>query len=166
MKKKKNYKKDKKNTNFNNDFDVLLDDLNMQYESLLKIEKNVDSETLSKINNIRQKTITVLRNAYDKISELRNNSHDAEEINKGIMIVRTKSRELYYEALDRIDELLEGQLDSGRDYLKQELINEKNEINEYYENSDRKRNSRKKNTTHIESDAKNTLKSWLITEDK
>ena len=147
----------------------IIDDLNKKISDLSKTGKGADVETQNKINNIKKKVITVLTQASNKIIETARDFADEEEIEKGIEIVKVKSKELYDNALFKIDELMASnkakELNEEADELVEgvknnveELIN-KEEVNNIVDDAKRISND-------MAEKAKETLKGWLKPEDK
>jgi len=153
--------------NLNDEINEIIDDLNLKIENLNKAGKGANAEALDKIKTIRNKAIKVLNNASDKISEIARDVSDADEVQKGINIVKVKSKELYENAIKKINALSENSelLDSETE----EIINEvKNNISSFFQREDVKNSidSVKKATDDVADKAVNTLKDWLKPKEK
>lgn len=149
--------------------DVIVEDLNKKINDLNNIDKDVDSEALAKINDIKQKAITVLKQVSSKIVDTVEYIEDDQEVQKSIEIVKNKSQQLYDNAINKINEI-----------VKQENVEEyKNEIEDVFDTA-RTNISEFLNSEVVSSkieDAKrvgasvadraiNTLNNWLKTEEK
>ena len=151
----------------------VIEDLKKKISNLANTNVEADEQAMQKINEIKQKAITVLSQASNKIVETANSISDSEEIQKGIDIVTVKSKELYENAINKINEL------SSSDTVKQvkeeietdvkQTIDEvKNSVEDFFEKDEVKDviETVKEKTDDITEKALGTLKEWLKPEDK
>lgn len=147
----------------------IIDDLKNKINELSKAGEDADDSAIQKINEIKQKAIGVLNQASNKVIETAKDFSDSEEVQKGIEIVKVKSKELYDNAMSRINELsssnkveqVKGDVQEVIEEIKEnvETFLEKEEVKEVVDTV-------KDKTNNIADKAINTLKEWLKPEDK
>ncbi len=84
----------------------VIDDLKNKIDALTQMPEVADDETARKIESIRSKAIGAFKDASVKLSALSENILNEEETAKAVEIVKFRSKELYDNALSRIDALL------------------------------------------------------------
>ena len=148
---------------------VLVDNLNKKINDLNELSKDVDGETLVKINEIKQKAITILKQVSSKIVDTAEYVNDEQEVLKSIEIVKSKSQELYNNAVDKINELVSKETtDEIKDEVEETFDDVRNDVKDFLNREDVTAtiDSLKTSATNINQIAHNTLKNWLKTEDK
>ena len=148
---------------------VLVEDLNKKIKDLNGISGNVDSETLAKIEDIKQKATTVLKQVSNKIVDTVEYVNDSEEVQKSIEIVRIKSQELYNNAINRINDLVgQNTIEEIKNDVSEVLNSAKNDIDEFFKREDVSNitNEVKEKVDDMSEKVVNTLKGWLKAEEK
>lgn len=151
------------------DVQEVVEDLKKRIEDITNAGKALDSESMSKINDIKKKAISVLTQASNKIVETANSFPDPKDMQRAIEIVNIKSRELYDNCLRKINEISNSQVvNDAKSEAKEIIKSAKDDISEFFEKEEVKNaiNSAKTETVIIAEKALETLKNWLKTEDK
>lgn len=143
----------------------VVEDLKKKVEELSKAGNADDSETLQKINAIKQKAIYVLNEASNKVTQTAEEFAESEEIEQAIEIVKIKSKELYENALQKINEISKKEVVEEAKEVAKDV---KEEINNFFEKEEVKdiTESVKEVGTEIADKAVSTLKEWLKPEGK
>lgn len=84
----------------------VIDDLKKKIDELKNVGNGIDGESAIKINEIKQKAINVLSQASNKIIESAKDLPDSQELEKGLEIIKNKSKELYENATSRINKII------------------------------------------------------------
>lgn len=144
----------------NNNVNEVVQDLKRKIDELTKIDLDVDGESKAKINAVKQKAITVLNTAASKVVDIAKDITDENELQKGIDIIKVRSKELYDNAISKINEL-------SNTKVIDEVKDIKDEINEFFEKEEIKNstNNVKEVTVAIADKAVATLKQWLKPEE-
>lgn len=145
--------------------DEVVTDLKNKIDELNNIGSDADIKDLAKINEIKQKAIAVLFQVSNKIIDASKNIADEVELEKCIEIVKVRSKELYDNALVKIDEIINS---PKIEEIKEEINNAADDINAFFENEEIKNaaNNVKETTLDITEKAVKTLKDWLKPEGK
>lgn len=153
----------------------VIEDLNKKIEDLTNVGDCTDEETLAKVNEVKQKAITVLNLAINKVTETAKDITDSEEVEKGIEVVKVKSKELYDKAMTKINEVIgeenvndiKNNIDDVADDVKEIAINVKNDIDDFFEKEEVKNaiNNAKDVTVDVAEKALDTLRAWLKPEE-
>ena len=147
----------------------IVEDLKKKIDDISKAGNGADEESLRRINDIKQKAISVLNQASNKVMETAKNLSDSEEVQKGIEIVKVKSKELYDNALSRINELSSSNIFEEVKQDVEEVIEEvKKDVGEIIEKEEVKEvvDTVKEKASELSEKAYSTLKDWLKPEDK
>lgn len=145
--------------------DEVVTDLKNKIDELNNIGSDADIKDLARINEIKQKAIAVLFQVSNKIIDASKNIADEVELEKCIEIVKVRSKELYDNALVKIDEIINS---PKIEEIKEEINNAADDINAFFENEEIKNaaNNVKETTLDITEKAVKTLKDWLKPEGK
>lgn len=148
-----------------NNIDEVVTDLKNKIDELNNIGSDADIKDLARINEIKQKAITVLFQVSNKIIDASKNIADEVELEKCIEIVKVRSKELYDNALVKINEIINS---PKIEEIKEEINNAADDINAFFENEEIKNaaNNVKETTLDITEKAVKTLKDWLKPEGK
>lgn len=148
-----------------NNIDEVVTDLKNKIDELNNIGSDADIKDLARINEIKQKAIAVLFQVSNKIIDASKNIADEVELEKCIEIVKVRSKELYDNALVKIDEIINS---PKIEEIKEEINNAADDINAFFENEEIKNaaNNVKETTLDITEKAVKTLKDWLKPEGK
>ena len=150
-----------------------VDDLNRKTEKLIAASKDCDEEVADKVNTIKDKAVKVLNGVSSKIISLIDSDENEDEIVEAIETVKKKSRELYREALSRINDLKgietvdekknEKTMLDAKQQLRFIIDNAKDEIDDFMERDDVKQAVKKAKDSAVDlpEKARNTLKGWL-----
>lgn len=137
-----------------------LDDLSRKIESLASIDLTQDLELSSKINEIKLRALSVLKQARQKVSTILDDVEDVEQIEQSITIVQERSDQLYDEALKKIFDLKNGNLSKcDENFFTLAIDSVKKKANFPTENINKKTDKLK--TTDVNKMALNTLKGWM-----
>lgn len=138
----------------------LVEDLKNKINDINLAVNSVVGEDRTKAIEIRDKAVSVLVQASGKIVETAKTFADSEEVNKGVEIVKTKSKELYDNAMNRITEILEKSNVQESDVV-EEISEPLVAINEEIV-----KNVVQEDVNSIAGKARNTLRDWLKLEGK
>lgn len=145
--------------------DEILEDLKNKIDELTKVGEGASGEALVRINEVKAKSINVLNQVSNKVIETANNVTDIDEIDSVVEMVSNKSKQLYENALTKINELINPEtVDDAKKLVK----DVKKDINDFFEREEVKNTieSAKEVTVEIADKALDTLKEWLKPEDK
>lgn len=145
--------------------DEILEDLKNKIDELTKAGEGASGEALARINEVKAKSINVLNQVSNKVIETANNVTDIDEIDSVVEMVSNKSKQLYENALTKINELINPEtVDDAKKLVK----DVKKDINDFFEREEVKNTieSAKEATVEIADKALDTLKEWLKPEDK
>ena len=145
--------------------DEILEDLKNKIDELTKAGEGASGEALVRINEVKAKSINVLNQVSNKVIETANNVTDIDEIDSVVEMVSNKSKQLYENALTKINELINPEtVDDAKKLVK----DVKKDINDFFEREEVKNTieSAKEATVEIADKALDTLKEWLKPEDK
>lgn len=143
--------------------DAIINDLKSKIDEISKAGEGATGDALVKINDVKAKAIDVLTQVSNKVIETANDIADDEEIEKIVSVVTSKSKQLYDNALNKIDELTKPE---NVDKAKKVVNDVKKDINDFFEREEVKNTieSAKEVTVDIAEKAIDTLKDWLKTE--
>lgn len=144
--------------------DAIINDLKSKIDEISKAGEGATGDALVKINDVKAKAIDVLTQVSNKVIETTNDIADDEEIEKIVSVVTSKSKQLYDNALNKIDELTKPE---NVDKAKKVVNDVKKDINDFFEREEVKNTieSAKEVTVDIAEKAIDTLKDWLKTEE-
>lgn len=145
--------------------DEILEDLKNKIDELTKAGEGASGEALVRINEVKAKSINVLNQVSNKVIETANNVTDIDEIDSVVEMVSNKSKQLYENALTKINGLINPEtVDDAKKLVK----DVKKDINDFFEREEVKNTieSAKEATVEITDKALDTLKEWLKPEDK
>lgn len=144
--------------------DAIINDLKSKIDEISKAGEGATGDALVKINDVKAKAIDVLTQVSNKVIETANDIADDEEIEKIVSVVTSKSKQLYDNALNKIDELTKPE---NVDKAKKVVNDVKKDINDFFEREEVKNTieSAKEVTVDIAEKALDTLKDWLKTEE-
>lgn len=144
--------------------DAIINDLKSKIDEISKAGEGATGDTLVKINDVKAKAIDVLTQVSNKVIETTNDIADDEEIEKIVSVVTSKSKQLYDNALNKIDELTKPE---NVEKAKKVVNDVKKDINDFFEREEVKNTieSAKEVTVDIAEKALDTLKDWLKTEE-
>lgn len=162
-----------------NDVNEVVEDLKQKIDSITAVADDVDDESRAKVEEIKNRAIKVLSNASDKILDTYKNVSNSDEVEKSIKVVKDKSKELYENALIKIDEVKRSQTYSNTmDYVRRTAGQVKGETIDFFEGT--KNNideflakpavkdsidKAKLKTVDVAEKALDTLKQWLKPEE-
>lgn len=143
--------------------DAIINDLKSKIDEISKAGEGATGDALVKINDVKAKAIDVLTQVSNKVIETTNDIADDEEIEKIVSVVTSKSKQLYDNALNKIDELTKPE---NVEKAKKVVNDVKKDINDFFEREEVKNTieSAKEVTVDIAEKALDTLKDWLKTE--
>ncbi len=101
----------------------VLEDLNSKINELSSLELEVDDEANAKIDVIKEKVITVLKQASTKIEEASKNLSNPEEVEKIVVVVSEKSNKLYKNALKKINGIVK-KYNASKEKIEVETVEE------------------------------------------
>lgn len=144
--------------------DGIINDLKSKIDEISKAGEGATGDALVKINDVKTKAIDVLTQVSNKVIETANDIADDEEIEKIVSVVTSKSKQLYDNALNKIDELTKPE---NVEKAKKVVNDVKKDINDFFEREEVKNTieSAKEVTVDIAEKALDTLKDWLKTEE-
>lgn len=144
--------------------DAIINDLKSKIDEISKAGEGATGDALIKINDVKAKAIDVLTQVSNKVIETANDITDDEEIEKIVSVVTSKSKQLYDNALNKIDELTKPE---NVEKAKKVVNDVKKDINDFFEREEVKNTieSAKEVTVDIAEKALDTLKDWLKTEE-
>lgn len=144
--------------------DAIINDLKSKIDEISKAGEGATGDALVKINDVKAKAIDVLTQVSNKVIETANDIADDEEIEKIVSVVTSKSKQLYDNALNKIDELTKPE---NVEKAKKVVNDVKKDINDFFEREEVKNTieSAKEVTVDIAEKAIDTLKDWLKTEE-
>lgn len=153
----------------------IIEDLNKKIEDLTNVGDCSDAATLAKVNEVKEKAIAVLNLASKKVVDTAKDFADSDEVEKGIEIVKVKSKELYDKAMFKINDIIgennandiKDNLGDVADDVKEIAVNVKNDIDEFFEKEEVKNaiNNAKDVTVDVAEKALDTLRAWLKPEE-
>lgn len=153
----------------------IIEDLNSKIEDLTNVGDCSDEATLAKVNEVKQKAITVLNLASKKITDTAKDFADSQEVEKGIEIVKFKSKELYDKAMLKINNIIgedntkeiKDNICDVADDVKDIATNVKSDIDDFFEKEEVKNaiNNAKDVTVDVAEKALDTLRAWLKPEE-
>lgn len=152
-------------TEYGKKVDEILEDLKNEIDELTKAGEGASGEALARINEVKAKSINVLNQVSNKVIETANNVTDIDEIDSVVEMVDKKSKQLYENASNKINELINPEtVDDAKKLVK----DVKKDINDFFEREEVKNTieSAKEATVEIADKALDTLKEWLKPEDK
>lgn len=152
-------------SDFENNVNEVIEDLKKKIEDISSLGKDAADDKLAKVNDVKQKAITVLTQVSNKISDSVNSAADLEDLENGIEVVKIRSKKLYDDAVKKIDKLINEEVVNE---VKENIKDVKNDIDEFFEKEEVKNalNDAKDVTVEIADKAINCLKEWLKPEDK
>lgn len=144
--------------------DAIINDLKSKIDEISKAGEGATGDALVKINDVKAKAIDVLTQVSNKVIETANDIADDEEIEKIVSVVTSKSKQLYDNALNKIDELTKPE---NVEKAKKVVNDVKKDVNDFFEREEVKNTieSAKEVTVDIAEKALDTLKDWLKTEE-
>ena len=113
----------------------VVEELKEKIDALTQMPDAADDETARKIEAIRNKVIKAFNDASAKLSALSQSVLSEEETAKAVETVRVRSRELYENALSRIDVLLSVKNES--ESIEEKKPEEKNPVEEARQSLDK-----------------------------
>ena len=152
-------------TEYGKKVDEILEDLKNEIDELTKAGEGASGEALARITEVKAKSINVLNQVSNKVIETANNVTDIDEIDSVVEMVDKKSKQLYENASNKINELINPEtVDDAKKLVK----DVKKDINDFFEREEVKNTieSAKEATVEIADKALDTLKEWLKPEDK
>lgn len=167
--------------NIQDNVNEVVRDLRNKIDSITAVANDAeDDSNRDKIEEIKNMAIRVLSNASDKVLETYQSLSNPEEVEKGISIVKVKSKELYDNAIKKIGEVKNSKAYNDTiDYVKKtadQVVGEtkdfiegtKNNIDEFFEKPEVKKSidNAKLKTVNVAEKALATLKQWLKPEDE
>ena len=113
----------------------LINDLNEKIKALELAASGANDSVKEKAAHIKNKAVSVLNNAEDKIIELSETITDGEELESAIDLIRKKSDNLFDEAVIKINELDREETDSEGEQTQDDIVelikDDKEEFEEY-----------------------------------
>ena len=82
-----------------------IEDLKKKIDSLSEAAKDDDVTVAEKINTVKNKAVKVFQDVGERLGTLIENNADEEELSKAIDTIRTRSKDLYDSALNKINEI-------------------------------------------------------------
>lgn len=166
------------NNEVKNQVEEVVEDLKTKVNDLDVACKDVDNQTVKEIHN---KTIATLNLAIERITTAANEMINSEEVQKGVEFVKVKSKDLYENALKKIEEIKDNEelnkaFEKAEDLVanaaktvgetveKTEVFqNAKQQVDNFMNKKEVKDaiNNAKKGTVNIAEKALDTLKEWL-----
>lgn len=153
----------------------VIEDLNKKIEDLTNAGDCSDEETLARVNEVKQKAISVLNLASKKVVETARDITNSQEVEEGIEVVKIKSKELYDKTMIKINEIvgvknvqdLKEDISDVAEDVKDIAVNVKNDIDEFFEKEEIKNAIKdvKDVTVDVAEKALDTLKAWLKPEE-
>lgn len=143
----------------------IVNDLNKKIDEISLLGENADGDKLAKINDIKHKAIGVLTQASNKINDTVNSAANSEELENGIEVVKLRSKQLYEDAVNKIEKLMhEEKVEEVKEFVEEA----KSDIDEFFDKEEIKNaiNSAKDVTVEVGEKAVKCLKEWLKPEDK
>ena len=139
----------------------LVEDLKKKVEDLTAATQGSDEKIAESVNMVRDKAVKVFCEAAQKASQMAEEVKDDEEFNKAIAKMKVKSKELYENALEKINEL---KSTAASVDLKDTAESVKNNIDEFMNREEVKKtvDNAKLATVEIAEKALETLKGWLM----
>lgn len=144
----------------------VVEDLKNKIETLKNAGNDANEQTLQRVNEIKQKAIFVLSQASNKIVESANGLSNADEIERGIDIIKVKSKELYENALNKINSLVQvekisEEIEKTNEEIKEEVKEEiKEEVKEEVKVETKPLNENR-GLNDISYEAISVLREWL-----
>ena len=155
----------------------VIEDLKNKIDALTQTPEAADDETARKIEAIRNKAIKAFNDASARLSALGETILNEEEATKAVETVRVRSKELYDNALSRIDALLskkdesetaeqKNPVEEARQGLDELIGNVSEEISDFMNREDVKRavDKTKEGVVDVAEKALEILKEWLAPE--
>jgi len=139
----------------------LVEDLKKKVEDLTAAAEGSDEKIAETVNMVRDRTVKVFCEAAQKASQMAEEVKDDEEFNKAIAKMKSKSKELYESALEKINEL---KSTAAAADFKGTAESVKNNIDEFMNREEVKQtvDAAKVATVEIAEKALETLKGWLM----
>lgn len=147
----------------------IINDLKNKIDELSLLGEGADADKLAKIKDVKQKAINVLTQVSNKISDTANSAVDTEELQNAIDVVKIRSRQLYDNAVSKINELMcAEEVEEIKEEVKEVANDVKNDIDEFFKKEEIKNaiNNVEDATVEITDKAINCLKEWLRPEEK
>lgn len=149
-------------SDISNKIDEALVDLQSKLDSLLKYAEDADSQYIVEIHDVKQKAANVLIQVTNRVKQTSEETKDEDEIQNVLDIVKLRSKELYENAIKKIDKI-----QSNKDGTEN---NEDENVVSFNTKSDdvkaENKNDVKFASQDITSAALYTLRSWLKPEEK
>lgn len=149
----------------NNSVSQVVEDLKKKIDELNILGEDADVANLAKINDIKQKAIKVLLQVSNKIVDTAKNITDEDELNKSIEIVKVRSKELYDNAVCKINEIISAPIIEETSDIVDDV---RSDIDKFFEQEEIKNaaNDVKEASEKIADKAVSALKEWLKPEGK
>lgn len=138
----------------------VIEDLKAKINNITTAGSEASGKTLSIINELKKKTISVLTKASDKVIETSKNYDDSSIVEKGVEIVKQRSQDLYDKTISKINELASE--DGGLVQEQDNKNEEKTVIVDKHENHIEESND----LSDLDEKAHRILKEWLRPEGK
>ena len=90
--------------------DELVEDLKAKIDEITKIGQAFDGQEKQRANEIVEKAVAILTNASNKVVETAKKFPESPEVLKGVEIVKAKSKDLYDNALAKLEEIKKSDL--------------------------------------------------------
>lgn len=147
----------------------VVEDLKKKIDELKATGSEVEGESLKKIDDIKQKAINVLSQASNKIIDSTNDITNPEEIEKSLEIIKVKSKELFDNAMNRINSIIgfdeikqiKADVEKTEGVVKEEVKVETDEVSEAKEDNKTIDVQVENKLDELSYEAINILKDWL-----
>lgn len=147
----------------------VVEDLKKKIDELKATGSEVEGESLKKIDDIKQKAINVLSQASNKIIDSTNDITNPEEIERSLEIIKVKSKELFDNAMNRINSIIgfdeikqiKADVEKTEDVVKEEVKVETDEVSEVKEDNKTIDVQIENKLDELSYEAINILKDWL-----
>lgn len=147
----------------------LVEDLKNKIDELNELGSDAEINDLAKINDIKQKATAVLLQVSNKITDAAKEVTDVDELEKSVEIVKVRSKELYDNAIVKINEIVNSsKVEEIKQEVKEEVKDVVDDIDAFFEKEEIKNasNTIKEATIEAVEKAVNILKDWLKPEGK
>ena len=147
----------------------VVEDLKKKIDELKATGSEVEGESLKKIDDIKQKAINVLSQASNKIIDSTNDITNPEEIERSLEIIKVKSKELFDNAMNRINSIIgfdeikqiKADVEKTEDVVKEEVKVETDEVSEAKEDNRTIDVQIENKLDELSYETINILKDWL-----
>lgn len=161
--------------NLEKNVNEVVEDLKTKIDGINEAAEDVEGDAKVKVNEIKDKAVSVLDAASEKVVETYKSITDSEEVKNCIDVVKSKSKKLYDRTIAKIDEIKKSKAyqDAGNfvnktvDQVKSEtgafIYNTKENIDDFFAKEEVKNNidKAKLKTVGIAEKGLEILKQWL-----